>query len=328
MSQPFHQSDIFLICNESGTVLEIYETKFMKANPFKLGHNLAESISEDSLEHFFDFLRQLHSKGFSNDHTITSTCNKANLSYFMSGIERKKRIFILATLIDDLKLQLDEELMRINNEQTNYFRMTLKESIVRHREYERLENERLDEISKLNNELVNSRRELSKKNQQLNALNEKLERQAIHDPMTGLLNRRQLVELFTESKERAKRMNMKLIIASIDINHFKQVNDQLGHAEGDRLLIYFADLARKMTRQGFDYIFRVGGDEFLFILLDCSLENANAIYDRINASFILETSIASLAFGAIEINPTEATTLDECLHIADERMYAHKKKFR
>ncbi len=93
MSQPFHQSDIFLICNESGTVLEIYETKFMKANPFKLGHNLAESISEDSLEHFFDFLRQLHSKGFSNDHTITFTCNKANLSYFMSGIERKKTYF-------------------------------------------------------------------------------------------------------------------------------------------------------------------------------------------------------------------------------------------
>jgi diguanylate cyclase (GGDEF)-like protein len=328
MSQSFHQNDVFLICNESGTVLEIYDKESIGKTPFKLGHNLTESISEDSLEHFFDFLRQLHSNGFSNDHTITFTLNKEPMFYVMSAIERKDRIFILATPIDDLKFQLDEELMRINNEQTNHFRMTLKESMVKHREYERLENERLDEISKLNNELVNSRRELSKKNQQLNALNEKLERQAIQDPMTGLLNRRQLVDLFNDSKERAKRMNTKLIIASIDINHFKQVNDQLGHAEGDRLLIYFADLAQQMTRQGFDYIFRVGGDEFLFILLDCSLEDANAIYDRINASFILKSSIASLAFGAIEVDPTGLCTLDECLRIADERMYAHKKKFR
>ncbi|MBN2222192.1 MAG: GGDEF domain-containing protein [Vallitaleaceae bacterium] len=230
--------------------------------------------------------------------------------------------------MSDKEPQFIDELMKINNEQTNNFRMLLKENMVKQSDFEKQQIDQFDEIAKLNNELINSQRELAKKNQELKALNELLEKQATHDPLTGLLNRRQLQELFYEIKERAKRMNTNLILASIDINHFKQVNDSLGHAEGDRLLIHFAQLATTMTRHGYDYIFRVGGDEFLFILLDCPEEKAVSVYERINAAFIENTDIASLAFGLVNLDPHTEENLDYFLRLADERMYQHKSKNR
>jgi diguanylate cyclase (GGDEF)-like protein len=322
------KNDIILICDKTNIILHVYADPSDSSHVFEVSHNLSEYVAESSMEIYVHFIGNLNTQGYSNDYSISFSSGDVDINYTLSALARQNRIFILASSANVQETSLEDELMRINNEQTNHFRMTLKENMVKHQAFQTRENHQLDEISKLNNELINSRRELAKKNQQLKSLNEELERQATHDPLTGLLNRRQLEHIFSESKERAKRLNTNIIIASIDINHFKSVNDQLGHAEGDRLLIHFANLAKEMTRQGYDYVFRVGGDEFLFLLLDCSLENAQAVYDRIHKAFIQETSIASLAFGLVEVDPSGPCTLDECLRIADERMYIHKKKSR
>ena len=79
--------------------------------------------------------------------------------------------------------QFIDELMKINNEQTNNFRMLLKENMVKQSDFEKKQFDQFDEIAKLNNELINSQRELAKKNQELKALNELLEKQGIYSKL-------------------------------------------------------------------------------------------------------------------------------------------------
>ena len=182
------------------------------------------------------------------------------------------------------------------------------------------------EIMKLNSELTNARREVAKKNQELKGMNEKLESLARKDPLTDLFNRYDLQEKFEEALKRSRRMEIKYSIAMVDFNNFKKVNDELGHAAGDQLLKDFAGLAVKETRTGFDYVFRIGGDEFLFLFEDCGKEKAEEVIHRIEKKLKKYTSVASLAFGVLEVPIEEEPKLDKLLKQADEKMYQDKRK--
>jgi len=88
------------------------------------------------------------------------------------------------------------------------------------------------------------------------------------DPLTGLLNRRAFAESFEHELARSRRSQAPLTLAIFDLDHFKQINDRLGHAAGDQALCQFADLLRAKQRYG-DCIARVGGEEFAVLLIDC-----------------------------------------------------------
>jgi len=178
-----------------------------------------------------------------------------------------------------------------------------------------------NEISRLNNELVNAQREIAQKNQELEDI-------IRHDALTGAGNRRALIETFNELKNRSLRLSYPSTLVIIDINNFKLVNDTKGHAEGDLLLTHLVKLAIKKTRVGLDYVFRIGGDEFLVLFTNCNDDQATKVIERINRSFCKATSIASLAYGAVNIDYRMVNALEVHMSMADHIMYEHKQENR
>jgi diguanylate cyclase (GGDEF)-like protein/PAS domain S-box-containing protein len=105
-------------------------------------------------------------------------------------------------------------------------------------------------------------------------LRQNLRHLSLQDPVTGLYNRRFLEEAIKLQILRAKRAHAPLAVAMMDIDHFKQINDLHGHDAGDAALRAVADLLQKSIRQG-DVVCRFGGEEFVLLLPDTSLEVAN-----------------------------------------------------
>jgi diguanylate cyclase (GGDEF)-like protein len=156
------------------------------------------------------------------------------------------------------------------------------------------------------------------------------EYQAFHDPLTGLPNRALLADRLVHAIARAERSGRMVAVLFIDIDRFKQVNDEHGHLIGDKLLQGVATRLAAATRAS-DTIARVGGDEFVAVLTD--LEN-NAASQGIVA--MLHAQFASpLAVGAHLLNvrcsiglatyPHDATAPEALLDLADQAMYANKR---
>ncbi|MBI5556017.1 MAG: GGDEF domain-containing protein [Deltaproteobacteria bacterium] len=103
---------------------------------------------------------------------------------------------------------------------------------------------------------------------------------ARRDTLTGLANRRVFEERINSIIENSRRHNHSLTIASMDLDHFKQVNDNLGHAEGDRVLKRVAATFQSMVRSS-DLLVRMGGDEFLLVLPETGLDAARVLAERL-----------------------------------------------
>lgn len=113
-------------------------------------------------------------------------------------------------------------------------------------------------------------------------LESELAREARCDGLTGLLNRRALGELLQQEAERARRYGRSLSALLLDVDHFKRVNDQLGHDVGDEVLRQMAETCEQALR-GCDRIGRWGGEEFLVLLPETEPEEALALAERLRA---------------------------------------------
>jgi diguanylate cyclase (GGDEF)-like protein len=127
-------------------------------------------------------------------------------------------------------------------------------------------------------------RELSSANVALQAAQEQLVEQATHDPLTGLLNRRALQEIWHAESSRADRAGGAITIAVVDLDSFKTINDQFGHDAGDAVLVGVASVSSRLLRAS-DRVFRMGGDEFLILMPDTPVTEALGICDRVRAAF-------------------------------------------
>lgn len=112
------------------------------------------------------------------------------------------------------------------------------------------------------------------------ALAAELAQRAERDPLTGLGNRRHLDQRFGELLAQAERHRRPLVVAVMDLDHFKQVNDTHGHAVGDQVLVALAPLLRENTRAG-DVLARIGGEEFVIVFADTPAERAQEVCDRL-----------------------------------------------
>jgi len=108
----------------------------------------------------------------------------------------------------------------------------------------------------------------------------RLARLSRHDPLTGLLNRRAMDELLVQEEQRTRRLSGRLAVLMIDIDHFKRLNDSLGHAVGDRALQHLAAVMGAQLRE-IDHLARWGGEEFLAVLPATTGAEAQALAERL-----------------------------------------------
>ncbi len=153
----------------------------------------------------------------------------------------------------------------------------------------------------------------------------RLHHESTTDPLTGLLNRRGLqaqLQLWQAS-------GRPLAIIAIDIDHFKSINDRLGHAAGDQLLRHLAQLMRQVARHD-DLLCRNGGEEFLLLLPDTSLASACAVAERLRQCVadspgpdgVTITISLGVAYCA------DSNQLEQALERADQALYAAKQQGR
>jgi diguanylate cyclase (GGDEF)-like protein len=143
-----------------------------------------------------------------------------------------------------------------------------------------------------------------------------LHRQANTDPLTGAANRGGL-ERATESHRRRRHAGSRAVtVAAWDLDDFKKVNDEHGHAAGDRLLTEAVEAWGSVLRRG-DVLARVGGDEFVLVMPGTTPEEADRILERLRAAHPVSWSA-----GVVDWRPGEP--LEACVARADRRLYEVK----
>lgn len=187
-------------------------------------------------------------------------------------------------------------------------------------------------LSEANLTINETNRELQEKNGALMRALEKLNNQATHDELTGLYNRRFILQRLENELQDIRRYHTVCSIALLDIDHFKLVNDRYGHGIGDLVLKGFANRIQRELRQG-DVFARYGGEEFLLVLPMTELEAAGKLVDRlrqlIEDSPIIGDPVtihAQCSFGVAQMLPEEP--VHDSIARADQALYRAKEKGR
>lgn len=161
---------------------------------------------------------------------------------------------------------------------------------------------------------------------------EQLRSQAMHDELTGVFNRRQLMQILTRQKALADRRALSVALVFADLDHFKRINDRFGHVVGDEALRAFAGVAEGVVRSE-DFVARFGGEEFVLVLVNTDEHFAAQVAKRLaerTRSLRLpthpETLRLTVSCGVTQFRPGES--VDALLRRADAAMYAAKRAGR
>jgi diguanylate cyclase (GGDEF)-like protein len=163
---------------------------------------------------------------------------------------------------------------------------------------------------------------------ELESTNARLKEFSFKDEVTGLYNRRFFSIRLEEEVSRYRRFNHPVSVVLLDLDGFKAVNDDLGHAAGDETLRGMADILLKQSR-GINVICRYGGDEFAVLLVETSKNGARLYADRIR--YILSSSTFShgrrvtASFGIASLPEDVTPSTEELIRAADEALYAAKR---
>lgn len=163
----------------------------------------------------------------------------------------------------------------------------------------------------------------------LRSSNELLKAASTHDHLTGLPNRRLMIERLTSEESSVDRRRPPFSLALIDIDHFKSINDDFGHDAGDKLLIRISSVLSESLRDS-DLCARWGGEEFLILLPETSGEGAHVIADRLRLQIatlktedIPDTVQTTVSIGLAEHRA--ATSYTETIKRADKALYEAKR---
>jgi len=157
-----------------------------------------------------------------------------------------------------------------------------------------------------------------------------LQHLADHDSLTGLFNRRRFDEELIRALAGAKRYGERGAVLMLDLDGFKDVNDRLGHAAGDRVLVEVARRLQASVRTG-DTVARLGGDEFVVVCENADAEVAAEVAARVTSALRIavpagtDTLIVTASVGfAVRSGAAPGANLDELLERADRAMYRAK----
>jgi diguanylate cyclase (GGDEF)-like protein len=157
---------------------------------------------------------------------------------------------------------------------------------------------------------------------------------AMHDPLTGLPNRSQVMQRFAQAMDHIRGAGLQAALMFIDLDHFKDINDTLGHAAGDKLLVQVADRLRGAVR-GSDLVARLGGDEFLILLVSRDIRaEVDVVRERLMRSVAEPVVLGSgtevhiTPSLGVSLYPQDGQDFETLLRNADLAMYTAKDRGR
>ena len=142
-----------------------------------------------------------------------------------------------------------------------------------------------------------------------------MQHQASHDHLTGLWNRRMILQQLDREVQRSARDRSELAVILADIDHFKLINDTYGHAAGDTVLQQVAGRLRSAVRNS-EYLSRYGGEEFLIVLPGCTAERAMSVAERARASIAADPVLAGGQPISLRISLGVASTVEAGVDLA------------
>lgn len=281
-----------LLCNLDGGIVRIIYDGIGIEKKLDGDTNLASLFSPASRIELGSFLREVLSSGASFGAKVFCLDREKCLGFVLNGLKTSEGLIITVT-------------------------ESRPES-----QYDGL----FDEISAFNSELVNARRELARKNVELDRL-------ASFDSLTGIPNRRVILEFVSEHFRLAKRYGITFSLIMMDFDHFKKVNDTYGHQAGDMVLAKAGVLINQNLRDT-DHVGRYGGEEILIVLPNTDAHRALQVADRIRLDISREvfhaegggsfTVTASLGVSAYDGEDSLGTLLER----ADRALYRAKENGR
>ena len=160
---------------------------------------------------------------------------------------------------------------------------------------------------------------------------------ATHDPLTGILNRRAIMDQLSKELSRARRVGTDVCckgpsVGFFDIDHFKQINDNYGHQAGDEILIQLSNLITAQLRE-YDSFGRLGGDEFLVIVPDVDEHKRKSIFERLlgkisSTAFVTNAGEIPITLSIGISTADTVCTIDQLLASADVALYRAKNEGR
>lgn len=166
--------------------------------------------------------------------------------------------------------------------------------------------------------------------ERLQMANERLERLAVTDELTGLHNHRYFRDRYSEEFDRARRYGLPLSCIIFDIDNFKRINDEYGHLQGDEILKEIAARTGRTTRRS-DVLARYGGEEFVIIMPQTAVAGAATQAERIRESVArpgypgLKDATVTVSLGVAELNHREMLDGESLIRAADTAMYEAKR---
>jgi len=161
----------------------------------------------------------------------------------------------------------------------------------------------------IHSHVANLDAQVASRTAQLQAALDEIRALTVTDPLTGCFNRRHLDSRLSEETLRCHRSGYPLAVLISDIDHFKQVNDTLGHAAGDSVLRGVADVFKDAMRRRLDWVARYGGEEFVIVLPDTDIGRAAAIAERLRQA----VEASRFTHGGHQIRVTASFGVAECL---------------
>ncbi len=157
------------------------------------------------------------------------------------------------------------------------------------------------------------------------------EESAVKDFLTGVYNRKYLYETGVKLYENAKRENLSIVVAMIDIDYFKKINDRYGHEAGDLALKILGTLFLNELRDS-DVITRIGGEEFCIILTNTQMKYAVQVMEKVcKAVEIMVIEVHAISFRmslSVGLNDKMGDSFDQMISFADEKLYRAKNEGR
>ena len=188
----------------------------------------------------------------------------------------------------------------------------------------------LEQVLQLKDKVERRNAELDELNQKLSQANQSLERLSITDGLTGLFNHRHLHDRLADEVRRSRRQGQPVCLLMADLDHFKRVNDQLGHQAGDEGLRLVASWLSHSVRE-VDIVGRYGGEEFVVVLSDCDLPNGLRVAEKLRG--LVEANSRrppfdalgglTVSLGAAQLKP--GMTPEELINAADQALYRAKQ---